>query len=120
LLSILPEKRGTIIECTLEVVNLDVKPAYEALSYVWGPINPPVTILCNKHPVEVTPNLGAALQRLRYPDTGIFSNRRIWIDALRINQENLEERSQQVSFMKEIYDSAKDVVIWLGEEAGFA
>jgi hypothetical protein len=37
LLTILPGKPGDVIECSLEVVNLDKKPRYNALSYVWGP-----------------------------------------------------------------------------------
>ncbi|KAK3313393.1 heterokaryon incompatibility protein-domain-containing protein [Apodospora peruviana] len=39
----------------------------------------------------------------------------LWIDALCINQQDLGERSQQVSRMKEIYDHAASLFIWLGE-----
>jgi hypothetical protein len=61
--------------------------------------------------MTVTPNLGAALQRLRHR----FRRRTVWIDALCINQNDLEERAQQVSFMKDIYARAKHVVVWLGD-----
>jgi hypothetical protein len=61
--------------------------------------------------MTVTPNLGAVLQRLR----GRFRRRTVWIDALYINQNDLEERTQQVSFMKDIYERAKHVVVWLGD-----
>jgi hypothetical protein len=40
----------------------------------------------------------------------------IWIDALRINQQNLTERTQQVSLMTRIYRQAKQVLVWLGRE----
>ncbi|KAH9218920.1 heterokaryon incompatibility protein-domain-containing protein, partial [Leptodontidium sp. 2 PMI_412] len=116
ILMILPGEIGYIIECTLEVVNLDEKPDYEALSYCWGPTSPPVTVLCNNQPTRVTPDLGATLQRLRYPKGGIISKGpETTLDRCScINQQDLEERSKQVSLMKDIYDSAKNVVIWLG------
>jgi len=39
----------------------------------------------------------------------------LWIDALCINQRDIQERSHQVQHMATIYRSAKSVVIWLGE-----
>jgi len=42
--------------------------------------------------------------------------RRVWIDAICINQDNLDERSQQVSLMTDIYSKARRVIIWLGED----
>jgi hypothetical protein len=43
--------------------------------------------------------------------------RLLWIDAICINQEDLEERENQVRFMCEIYQRAERVVCWLGEDA---
>jgi hypothetical protein len=40
----------------------------------------------------------------------------IWIDALCINQEDTLERNQEVKRMRTIYRTAREVVIWLGEE----
>jgi hypothetical protein len=40
----------------------------------------------------------------------------IWIDALAIDQDNLREREQQVSMMREIYQKAAKVIVWLGED----
>lgn len=40
----------------------------------------------------------------------------IWIDALCINQEDMEERSSQVKSMREIYQNAQTVRIWFGAE----
>ena len=40
----------------------------------------------------------------------------IWIDAVCINQSDLEERSQQVTMMRQIYSKATTVLIWLGED----
>jgi hypothetical protein len=38
----------------------------------------------------------------------------LWIDAISINQETLEERNHQVGIMGEIYSRAECVIIWLG------
>ncbi len=64
----------------------------------------------------VTPNLAAALNRLRRAD----SPRSFWIDALCINQEVLPERTQQVALMGDIYTFASQAIIWLGEDHGEA
>ena len=42
---------------------------------------------------------------------------RLWVDALCINQSDLEERAQQVLRMREIYAKAKYTLVWLGPEA---
>lgn len=39
----------------------------------------------------------------------------LWIDALCINQSNLEERSQQVVKMRRLYVSAQTMSVWLGD-----
>ena len=38
------------------------------------------------------------------------------IDAVCINQEDLEERSKEVTRMRDIYQAASDVLVWLGPE----
>lgn len=40
----------------------------------------------------------------------------LWIDAICINQDDLDERSQQVRLMKNIYSTAGRVLVWLGEQ----
>lgn len=42
---------------------------------------------------------------------------RLWVDAICINQSDLEERSSQVSIMKKIYQRACIAFAWLGIEA---
>ncbi|KAF2793996.1 hypothetical protein K505DRAFT_325083 [Melanomma pulvis-pyrius CBS 109.77] len=44
------------------------------------------------------------------------SNSLFWIDALCINQNDVDERSNQVKGMREIYQNARSVRIWLGSE----
>ena len=43
-------------------------------------------------------------------------SRVVWIDAICINQTDIEERSQQVEMMGLIYSKAVRNLIWLGEE----
>jgi hypothetical protein len=38
----------------------------------------------------------------------------LWIDALCINQANIDERNHQVGQMDRIYKDAEEVVIWVG------
>jgi hypothetical protein len=102
------------LHISLEVVSLDHRPNYEALSYVWGTIRSPRPILVNGHPMKITENLDCALRYLRYREA---FPRVLWIDALCINQKNLEERSHQVNLMSGIYAGASDVLIWLSPHA---
>lgn len=57
-------------------------------------------------------NLLAALRRLRLA----HSPRRLWVDAICIIQENLQEESREVARMGLIYRTAAQVVVWLGPE----
>ncbi|KAE9366756.1 HET-domain-containing protein, partial [Stipitochalara longipes BDJ] len=86
------------------------KAVYAALSYTWGTPKAPKTIILNGEPVQVRENLWQALYHLRSEQQEL----RIWIDALCINQNDLQERSSQVSRMSAIYGIAKEVVVWLG------
>lgn len=101
------------IICKLEHVALGtLNGHYEALSYVWGEPTKDIQITVNEQHFHVTKNLDSALRRLRYRQ----SERRLWVDAICINQEDLQERSVQVQRMWAIYGLASRVVIDLGEE----
>ncbi|MCJ1388736.1 hypothetical protein MMC18_001585 [Xylographa bjoerkii] len=58
----------------------------------------------------VTTNLEAAMKYLRHEST----QRIMWIDAVSIDQSNIEERNYQVPLMKAIYSNADAVQVWLG------
>jgi hypothetical protein len=60
----------------------------------------------------VTSNLDVALRYLRLKD----QPRVLWIDAICINQHNIQERNKQVAQMRSIYQSARRVCIWPGED----
>ncbi|OTB06068.1 hypothetical protein M426DRAFT_319143 [Hypoxylon sp. CI-4A] len=66
---------------------------------------------CNEFNLRIQRNAFDMLNDLRLPD----EPRVIWIDAICIDQSNLEERALQVSMMNHIYERAKRVVVWLGK-----
>jgi Heterokaryon incompatibility protein (HET) len=98
------------ISCELQHARLN-KTEYEALSYVWGDASDTRPILLHGYTKQVTANLESALRRLRKRSDQMV----LWVDALCINQDDLAERSQQVTMMMQIFDSAKMVFWWLGE-----
>lgn len=99
------------IECRLLQVSMTDDTAYEALSYTWGDDTNPETILLDGKPFLVTRNLDSALRALRRAT----EERRLWVDALCINQSDIAERNREVLRMREIYERAERVIIWLGE-----
>lgn len=91
-------------------------PGCESLYYRLGGRAPGGTILCDKHPIVVGGELYAALGHLRsFHDDEPFN---IWIDAICVNQYDVEERNEHVRIMDRIYAGASMVRIWLGEEFG--
>lgn len=98
------------------VVDLDnLTYPYVAISYVWG--GPPK--LQNKASFEdggflVVTDSAAAILRYIIANK---SNKYYWMDALCINQNDLEEKAYQVPLMYCVYSSAEDVTAWVGEES---
>ncbi|PMD41283.1 HET-domain-containing protein, partial [Hyaloscypha variabilis F] len=88
---------------------------YEALSWCWGKAAAnQVLRIHNGYGVfglRISSNLKNALRALR----GTTGVRRLWIDAVCINQQDVRERNQQVARMDKIYGHASNVCIWLGE-----
>jgi len=108
---LLPGRWIDKISCEIKTISLDDSPSYEALSYVWGNAQDTVEILVDGLSVQVTRNLAAALRRLR----SSLNPRTLWADAICINQDDLEERTQQVGIMHKIYEIASSVRVFLGE-----
>ncbi|KAF6528934.1 hypothetical protein HZS61_000246 [Fusarium oxysporum f. sp. conglutinans] len=99
--------------------NLDLNPQYEAISYCWGTGGRSSEIMCDGKPLPLTESIEGALRRMRHATT----QRRLWADQVCINQDDIAERSQQVSLMNAIYKGAKHVLfnrIWIVQEIGTA
>jgi hypothetical protein len=62
---------------------------------------------------QTTINLWRALYYLRSESKPKI----LWIDAICINQEDLDERSSQVQLMRYIYQNSTRTVVWLGEDS---
>lgn len=103
---------ATVVCCTIEHVPLGEPPCYKGLSYCWGDRNDTRKIHVNGVEVQVTRNLESALR-----DLGRHESVCLWVDALCINQSDLDERGRQVLRMGDIYKNASETICWLGDEA---
>ncbi|KAJ9151505.1 HET-domain-containing protein [Coniochaeta hoffmannii] len=114
LLTLHPGQDGEPLELSLSDSNLsedqDALP-FSALSYVWGDPEELLPAVCDGRTIGITKNLSDCLHSIRLTDAA----RLLWIDAICINQQDLEERSAQVGIMGEIYARAEKVLIWLGQ-----
>jgi Heterokaryon incompatibility protein (HET) len=113
LVKLLPADDRDDIQLVIECVELGNCASYEALSYCWGDPSVKTTIWCDGGSLHVTKNLKSALLHLR----NRTKERLLWIDAVCINQDDLQERSQQVGIMRDIYKNASETLVWLGEES---
>jgi hypothetical protein len=130
LVALLPDadEFGDIV-CRIFRAPLGTNLEYEALSYVWGSSEEPLLIQamgsadCNgtstKRALPVTQNLHDALRLLR-SNTSNGVSRVLWVDAICIDQSNVEERSSQVALMRSIYSNASQTVVFFGPEDKFS
>ncbi|PKS06077.1 hypothetical protein jhhlp_007911 [Lomentospora prolificans] len=104
----------SVLSCELLTVELGVEetPSYKALSYVWGDPSAQVSIMCSGSSLSITHSLFSALKRVRHVDRDVV----VWADAICINQQDVVEKGTQVNMMGDIYDSADEVIVWLGDE----
>jgi hypothetical protein len=103
---------GETIRCNLFKTSFDYELKYGALSYTWGePVNE-AEIIVNSITLLVRKNLWEALYHLR----GAVP-RTLWIDAVCISQDDIPERNDQVRMMRQIYERAQRVTIWLGPKS---
>ncbi|KAH6708970.1 heterokaryon incompatibility protein-domain-containing protein [Leptodontidium sp. MPI-SDFR-AT-0119] len=97
------------------MIQSDKPSAYSALSYTWGSGPRDTIVLVDGCEFHVTKELNLALRHLRtyHTDKAVQS---VWIDAISINQSDSREKNAQIPLMKDIYRSAQEVIVWLGEE----
>ena len=118
LLNIIPIKVDTAEEprwrYKLITTNTQDAPAYETLSYVWGTSSRNESLeLSNGTLLRTTKTLEQALPNI----ANQCSTGYLWIDQICINQDDLSERAQQVSIMRDIYSKCQRVLVWLGPMA---
>ena len=111
-LDLLPGKWRQTVRVNLRVADVAFETDFEALSYTWGRSKRNRTLIVDGHHcLHITDNLFNALRRLR----STSKTRRLWVDAVCINQDDHEEKNLQVALMGQIYHSATCVNVWLGE-----
>jgi hypothetical protein len=102
------------LHCTIEHHDVSITrwdSRYDAISYTWGPAVFSHTLYVGNSKISITPTLDQALRRFRKPDM----KRRLWADAVCINQKDSKELGQQVQRMGQIYLNAGAVLVWLGD-----
>lgn len=98
-------------------VNFLLGPTFDALSYTWadeqGDAARSGKIYCvpDFSIIGVTKNCEMAIRWLRHPK----KERRVWIDAVCIDQDNAQERTHQIAQMSSIFTSARRVIAYTGE-----
>jgi Heterokaryon incompatibility protein (HET) len=105
-----PGNNGDDLEGTLETVDLNDPPHYEGLSWYWGDAALTCPLILNGEKVKIPYNLAEALREFRQSTV----ERKMWIDAVCINQADLVERASQILLMGDIYRSAAQTTVWLG------
>ena len=115
LLKLLPQSSNLL---SFEIVHVSLlsKPSYAALSYTWGAPGDAHSISLNRQDFPIRQNLHDALQQIR---SSRLVDQYLWIDALSINQgedeDALNERSVQITLMRQIYEQAAKILVWLGK-----
>ncbi|PMD19241.1 HET-domain-containing protein, partial [Hyaloscypha hepaticicola] len=118
LITLLPGRKNDQIECELSIRKLEAladNTPYEALSYCWGTMGAAMKIHIYDGSsrigiVLVTPTLHNALLVFRREQAA----RKLWIDAICIDQMNDKEKNLQIPLMRQIYGGSSGLLIWLG------
>jgi len=120
LLKLLPSRnRGAVITCGLSEHNFDdeniKQPEFEAVSWSWGKHVWDSKIIIRKDNEDFTftvpETLASCLMALRHR----HDTKYLWVDAICINQDLLQEKNHQIPMMPLIYGRAKCVNIWIGD-----
>ena len=98
------------LHATMRVMSLESSPQYAALSYVWKDNLPGKVVTCNGCDIKITNSCYEALCTL----IKRYGNLTIWVDALCINQDDLNEKATQIPLMEDVYTWAQPTFVWLG------
>jgi hypothetical protein len=101
------------ILCRLEIFPVHEAPPYQALSYAWGSEEATESVFCGSRRIPISPHLFEGLLCVQ----STAKPPRLWVDAICINQLNMDEKASQIPLMTEIYGRAEKVLVWLGSSA---
>lgn len=109
------KSKKRLIECELLHRQLaqGTPLPFKALSYCWGDPTARYRIKLGGVIHCVTQSLGSFLKRQRDETE---AKQFLWVDAICINQDDDHEKSYQLALMRNIYGTASELLIWLGDE----
>lgn len=102
------------LDLSVESLRTGPRPAYHAISYVWGDDTVVDTVLMNGKLKGISKTLVYVLTKLRQR---LAEGKLFWVDALCIDQRNQMEKSFQISAMGPIYKFADSVHVFTGLDA---
>jgi hypothetical protein len=112
LLELFPGHDGMPLKGIIHHVSIKSPGKYMAISYVWGSALKPFYFQTSEGKIALTVSLHGALQSIRDKEYAVL----LWADAVCIDQESQLEKRVQIRLMREIFQSAEEVIAWLGEE----
>ncbi|KAK0732096.1 heterokaryon incompatibility, partial [Lasiosphaeris hirsuta] len=84
---------------------------FEAISYRWGSGERTCDIKIGKRALAIPQSAFEVIRRR----TSQFRTRRLWIDAICVDQSSDADKTQQVGMMRDIYGKAARTIVWLGD-----
>lgn len=99
LLNVFPDDNDNPLRASVHRISLSTLPVYKTISYVWGNPTRSASIDLDGKTLRIPQNTYNAIRRMRLADRP----RALWIDAICINQDDLQERGQQLDLMGTIY-----------------
>lgn len=108
-----PGQLDDALSASLIHASLDDLPRleYETISYAWGDANLRSRLQIDNAILDIPTSASAVLHQVRHK----HKPRMLWIDAVCINQADVEERQQQVAYMRHIYTNSSINLIYLGQ-----
>ncbi|KXS94218.1 hypothetical protein AC578_10706 [Pseudocercospora eumusae] len=105
------------LDCQLRIESLthELTFEYETISYCWLEWNKTfeeAEMMLNGQPFRAPQTSIAAVRRIRL----VNECRKIWIDAICINQQDIAERNSQMTLMGAIYRKASSNLVFLGDD----
>ena len=104
---------GKVVCCKISTWSIEVAPEYNAISYTWRDPSDTTTISLNRMHVTVRGNCEYALRQAFWQVGSSY----VWLDALCINQDDVDEKSKQVHQMGDIFENAVLVLACVGPDA---
>jgi hypothetical protein len=108
-----PGRHDDDLSAELQHVSLDggLIPPYRTTSYAWGNPTRRSRMLIDSKSMSISESASSLLRHIRQEHSMCM----IWVDAICIDQSNIEERSRQVSLMADIYSQGSANIVFLGE-----